>query len=61
MGVRVAHTSKKHEGIPLLCMITTSPQSGDLVGVTGIITRVHLVTWAGCSQSVYGDMEAAGT
>ena len=42
-------------------MITTSPQSGDLVGVTGIITRVHLVTWAGCSQSVYGDMEAAGT
>lgn len=41
MGSRVAHTSEKHEGMSLLCMIVTSLQSGDLVAVTRIITRVH--------------------
>lgn len=54
MGVRAVHISKKHEGISLLCMLVTSSQSGDLVGVTGIITRVHLVTQAGCSQCLWG-------
>lgn len=47
------HTSKKHEGMSLLCMIVTSSQSGDLVAVTRIITRVHLPTvclW-GCGSS----------
>ena len=61
MGSRVAHTSEKHERMSLLCMIVTSSQSGDLVAVTRIITRVHLVTWVECSRSVCGDMEAAGT
>ena len=51
MGVRVAHTSKKHEGISLLCMIVTSPQSGDLVGVTGISTRVLTVCLWGYGSS----------
>lgn len=50
--------SKKHKGISSVTV--RRGQGGELVARTSLIARVHLVTWAGCSQPVCGNIEAAG-
>lgn len=63
LGVRVEYTSKRHEGLSLLNFHQWSKvgdgKKGNSWEVLDLLL-IHLVTQAGCSQPVYGYVEAAG-
>lgn len=43
-----------------LYVIVRGGQEEELVAGTSLITLMHPVTWARCSQTVCGDVEASG-
>lgn len=53
---------QKGKGISFVCLNVTRSQlggqEGELVAAINLITPVHLVSWMGCLEPVYGEAEA---